>query len=241
MAGGGEDADDAHRLSRRARRSRRRCRAAPRRARPAPARRGHSRRAATRSRDRRPDAEPGQRRLAVVPGGHRVGIGHRQPAARRARAASGKPGRIARRCGLRRGRDQHQPVGEERRRACRARSGPCAATSSIHSSSAEMNRSAGAPAPICRASAEEAANDRRGRGWPRAAQASAAAVSDSCRLAAASTSGGGGLRRQRRGGDAEGAAPPASACPPPHHAAASRYPAGYIESSRPSAPVNGWV
>ena len=61
--------------------------------------------------------------------------------------------------------------------------------SSIQSSSAEANRSAGAPALICRASAEEAAKDRNGRAWPCRAQASAAAFIDSCRLAAASTSG----------------------------------------------------
>src|SRR3546814_7696826 len=52
-----------------------------------------------------------------------------------------------------------------------------------------MNMSAGAPASICRASADDPAKERTGRSWPFAAHASAAAFRLSCRLAAASTSG----------------------------------------------------
>ena len=77
------------------------------------------------------------------------------------------------------------------------RTRPRASISSIHSWSAEMKRSAGAPFSICRASAEEAANERVGRAWPFAAQASAAALSDSWRLAAASTTGAAGSGPER--------------------------------------------
>ena len=65
-----------------------------------------------------------------------------------------------------------------------------AASASIHCWSADTNRSASPPASTCRARADDAAKEMTGRGCPRFAQASAAAVIDSCRLAAASTSGG---------------------------------------------------
>src|SRR3546814_14505729 len=54
------------------------------------------------------------------------------------------------------------------------RSIPAFAAASIHGSSADRKRSAGAPAITCRASAEEAAKDSTGLGYPFAAQAFAA-------------------------------------------------------------------
>src|SRR5690606_1624404 len=70
-----------------------------------------------------------------------------------------------------------------------ARRRPAAPTLSIQGSSAERKRSAGAPAMICRARADEAAKESTGRACPSAAQASATSLKDSWRLAAASTNG----------------------------------------------------